>query len=66
MSTFETKCSAIVSHNGTVRLLLTVESNPDSQDEHLLCNLLKSRIEFEQGDIVEVTLRKVMQPQDHS
>jgi hypothetical protein len=55
----EAKCSAVVMNNGIVKLLLTVESAPSSQDEHLLCNLLRSRVEFEQGDIVEVTLRKI-------
>jgi hypothetical protein len=56
--TFEAKCSAVVPHNGIVKLLLTVESEPNSQDEHLLCNLLKSRVNFKQGDIVEVTLKR--------
>lgn len=55
---FAAKCSAVVAHNGIVKLLLTVESSPQSQDEHMLCNLLKSRIDFEQGDIIEVTFRK--------
>jgi hypothetical protein len=55
---FEARCSAVVTHNGIVKLLLTVESSPGSQDEHMLFNLLKSRIDFEQGDIVEVTFRK--------
>jgi hypothetical protein len=58
MATFEAKCSAVVSHNGIAKVLLTVESAPNSQDEHLLCNLLKSRIDFDQDDIVEVTIRK--------
>ena len=57
MATFDAKCSAVVAHNGIVKLLLTVESEPSSQDEHLLCNLLKTRVDFETGDIVEVTLR---------
>jgi hypothetical protein len=56
---FAAKCSAIVAHNGIVKILLTVESAPSSQDEHLLCNLLKSRIDFDQGDSVEITLRKL-------
>ena len=56
---FETKAAAIVAFNGIVKVLLTVESDPASQDEHILCNLLKSRVDFEQGDLVEVTIRKV-------
>lgn len=56
---FSAKCSAVVAHNGIVKVLLVVESNPDSQDEHLLCNLLKSRVEFEQGGIIEVELKKI-------
>jgi hypothetical protein len=56
---FKAKCSAVVPFDGIVRVLLTVESSPDSQDEHLLCNLLKSRIDFEQGDVIEVTLKKL-------
>jgi hypothetical protein len=61
MTAFKTRCSAIVPNNGIVKLLLTVTSEPNSQDEHLLLNLLKSRVEFEQDDIVEVTLRRVNQ-----
>jgi len=58
MITFEAKCSAIVAFNGLVKLLLTVESDPKSMDEHLLCNLLKDRVDFKHGDIVEVRIRK--------
>ena len=54
---FEAKAAAIVAFNGIVKVLLTVESEPSSQDEHLLCNLLRSRVDFEQGDTVEVTLK---------
>ena len=56
---FEAKCSAAVAHNGITKILLTVESSPNSQDEHLLCNLLKSRVDFTEGDTIEVTLRKI-------
>ena len=56
---FETKCTAMVGNNGIVKFLLVAESAPSSQDEHMHCNLLRSRVDFEQGDIVEVTLRKV-------
>ena len=52
-------CSAAVGSNGIVKLLLTVDSTPPSQDEHLLCNLLKSRVNFAQGDTVEITIRKI-------
>jgi hypothetical protein len=59
---FEAKCGARVSrhkHKKIVKVLLTVESGPAGQDEHLLCNLLEEHIDFEEGDTVEVTLRKV-------
>ena len=59
---FEAKCTARVTHHKhkrLVKVLLTVESGPDGHDEHLLCNLLEEHIDFEEGDMVEVTLRKV-------
>jgi hypothetical protein len=57
--TFESKCKSLTRNNGIVRVHLTVESTPSSQDEELLCNLLRSRVDFEQGDTVEITIRKV-------
>ena len=59
---FEAKCSALVPHNGIVKVLLTVESSPNSQDEHLLCNLLKARVDFKQGDTIEITIKKLPRP----
>jgi hypothetical protein len=59
MTTFEARASAVVAFNGIVKVLLTTQSEPCSQDEHLICNLLKSRVDFEEGDLVEITIRKV-------
>jgi hypothetical protein len=59
MTRLKAKCSAIVPNNGIVRFLLTIDSAPPSQDEHIFFNLLKSRVDFEQGDTIEVTIRKV-------
>jgi hypothetical protein len=56
--TFETKCSALVGNNGIVRFLLTVEPSK-SQPEHGYFNLLRSRVDFEEGDIIKVTLEVV-------
>ena len=56
---FHAKCTSVIPHNGIVEVLLTIESAPSSQDEHLLCNLLKSRVDFKQGDTVEITIRKI-------
>jgi hypothetical protein len=56
---FDAKCSSLIRNNGIVKLMLTVESAPSSQDEYLLCNLLRSRVDFEPGDTVEITIRKV-------
>ena len=58
MSPFETKCSALVGNNGIVRFLLTVDSSRD-QPEHGYFNLLRSRVDFEEGDTVKVTLEVV-------
>jgi hypothetical protein len=55
---FEARCQSIEGNNGIIRVLLVVESSPSSQDEHLLCNLLQSRMDFDQGDVVEVIIRK--------
>lgn len=50
-------CSANVINNGISKILLTIVSQPNSQDEHVLLNLLKSRGGFDEGDEVEVTFR---------
>jgi hypothetical protein len=55
---FNATCSALVAHNGIVKVLLTVNSHPNSQDEHLLCNLLKSRGELEQGKTYRITIEE--------
>jgi len=59
MHQFKTRSSAVVAFNGIVKVLLTVKSFPPSQDEHLFCNLLKEHVDFDEGDSVEVTLRKL-------
>ena len=53
------ECSSSVRNNGVVKMLITMRSYPSSQDEYVLCNLLLSRGEFEQGDMVEITIKKV-------
>lgn len=45
---FKAACRAVVGFNGIVKVLLTIESKPESQDEHLLVNILKSRGELKQ------------------
>jgi hypothetical protein len=56
---FRAECSAAIGDgNGIVKVLLTVASQPNSQDEHVLCNLLKSRGLFEQGKIYRVTIEE--------
>jgi hypothetical protein len=55
----EAVCSAVVAHNGIAKVLLTVESAPSSQDEHLLLNLLKSRGAFKQGKSYQITIEEV-------
>jgi hypothetical protein len=50
------KCAAVVPFNGIVKVLLTTESAPSSQDEHLLCNLLKDRMEWEPDRIYAVEI----------
>lgn len=55
---FKAKCAASVWHNGIVKVLLTVESVPSSQDEHLLLNLLKSRGPLERGKTYRITIEE--------
>ncbi len=64
MQPFEAECAAIVKHNGIVKILLTTTSGPPSQDEHVLCNLLKSRVDFEQGDVVEIAMKVLRRKKD--
>lgn len=52
------KCAASVGFNGIVKVLMTVESIPPSQDEHLLLNLLKARGPLEQGKIYRITIEE--------
>jgi hypothetical protein len=56
---FETKCGALVPSGGIFKILLTVDSAPTTATEYVLLNLLKARVEFEEGDTVEVTLRVI-------
>jgi hypothetical protein len=55
---FLATCSAAVRHNGIVKVLLTISSQPNSQDEHLLCNLLKSRGELKAGKTYRITIEE--------
>lgn len=57
---FKAQCSAQVGgfEGGIVKVLLTVASLPNSQDEHLLFNLLSSRGHFEQGKVYTVTIEE--------
>jgi hypothetical protein len=63
MATFETRCGACQPFNGVFKILLTVfPTAPEPPSlrivpEYALLNLAKSRIEFEEGDTVEVTLK---------
>lgn len=54
-------CSASVGNfeGGIVKILLTVLPSSDNNlPEYVLLNLHKSRVEFEEGDVIEVTLKK--------
>lgn len=55
---FVAQCSAAVRHNGIIKVLLTVTSQPNSQDEHLLCNLLRSRGELKAGKNYKITIEE--------
>jgi hypothetical protein len=63
MATFETKCGSCQPFDSVFKILLTVFPTAPQQrslcivPEYVLLNLLKSRIDFEEGDEVEVTLR---------
>lgn len=52
-------CSQYLRYNGIVRVLLTVSSEPKSQDEHLLCNLLETRGRLVPGKTYRVTIEEV-------
>jgi len=53
-----TRAEAVVGFNGIVKVLLTVDSGPSSQDEHLLLNLLRSRGELISGRNYIVTIEE--------
>lgn len=57
---FKAQCSANVGgfEGGIVKVLLTIASHPNSQDEHLLCNLLSARGPFEPGKIYRITIEE--------
>lgn len=56
----EFKCDAVVGgfSGGIVRVLMTIDTHPRSQQEVLMLNILRSRGELEQGAIYEMTLVK--------
>jgi hypothetical protein len=57
---FKALCSAHVGgfDGGIVKVLLTIASHPNSQDEHLLCNLLKSRGPLVAGKTYRITIEE--------
>jgi hypothetical protein len=63
MVTFETT-SSHVSHNGAAQFLLTVESERNPFEGHLLCSLPTQLVDFEEGDTVRVTLEVVKRKKD--
>ena len=56
---FEAKCQATVRFNGTVKVLLTVESAAPHDDEHVLLNILSSRGPLEQGKTYRITIEEL-------
>lgn len=55
-------CSQYLKSDGMgelVRVLLTVASAPQSQDEHILCNLNKSRGALKPGRMYRITIEEV-------
>jgi len=58
MITLKARCDAVVAHNGIMKALLTVDSAPESQDEHLLLNLLKSRGELKRGKTYKISIEE--------
>lgn len=55
---FLATCSVSVAFDAIVKVLFTVNSHPDSQDEHLLCNLLRSRGELKAGKTYRITIEE--------
>jgi hypothetical protein len=57
---FKAQCSANVGgfSGGIVKVLLTVTSQPNSQDEHILCNLLNARGPLIEGRTYLVTIEE--------
>jgi hypothetical protein len=51
-------CSAAVGFNGIVKALLTVTPQPNSPDEHILCNLLRSRGAIVEGRTYRITIEE--------
>jgi hypothetical protein len=58
MICLKARCDAVVAHNGIMKVLLTMDSAPESQDEHLLLNLLKSRGELERDKTYKITIEE--------
>ena len=53
------RCDNVAPNNGIVQVHLTMASEPASQDEIILMNLLKSRMGFVRGRRYEVTVREL-------
>lgn len=70
MATFETQCGPFFPLDGVLKILLTVfPTAPEPPSlrivpEYVLLNLLRSRIDFEEGDTVEVTLKVTKKKKD--
>ena len=48
-------CQSAVGNNGIQKTTITIRSN--GQPQYLLSNLLKETIEFQEGDIVDITIK---------
>jgi hypothetical protein len=58
---FTTICEAIVVFNGSVKVLLKVEPSAD-KTEYILLDVLRDEIDFKQGDMVEISMKKIPPP----
>jgi hypothetical protein len=59
----KTRCDTSQGLNGIAMTLLVVDSGPAGQDEHMVLNLLKDRMRFRRGDVIECTFRNLTEEQ---